>query len=74
MKRTRRNAKPDPVSYPPLEGALVSIRDACRKLTISRSTMWRLIASGAIGSPIQVSPGRKAFHPRTLEVYLEREL
>lgn len=40
---------------------LVSIKDACDVIGVSRTTLWAKIRDGEFPRPIQVGPGRKAF-------------
>lgn len=42
----------------------------CRRLAVSRSTVYRLVATGALVRPIQVSPRRVAWPTSEIDAYV----
>jgi excisionase family DNA binding protein len=49
---------------------LVSVREACATLAVSRTTLWRLVNDGRVPRPVQVSPGRVAFRAEELQAFV----
>lgn len=49
---------------------LIPLKEACKRLTVSRRTLDRLIASGAL-PVVRVSPGRYAMDAGALDQYID---
>ncbi len=49
---------------------ILSIRDVCLRLGISRSTLWRLMRSGDLPKPLQLSPNRVGLEEAELDDWL----
>lgn len=50
---------------------LLSTRELCALLTISRSTLWRRVRDGEVPRPVEVSPGRRAYLSDEIERWIE---
>jgi prophage regulatory protein len=53
---------------------LVTIKEACARTSLSRSTLWRLAKDGAFPSPITISGARKAFVAEELDSWVEQRM
>lgn len=50
---------------------LISIRQACQRLSIGRTTLWRMTIQTDFPKPIEVSAGRKAFVESEIEAWIQ---
>lgn len=50
---------------------LISIRQVCQRLSIGRTTLWRMTTQTAFPKPIEVSAGRKAFVKSEIERWIQ---
>jgi len=53
---------------------LISIRQACQRLSISRTTLWSMTRQGDFPKLVQVTPGRKAFIKSEIEGWIARRV
>ncbi len=49
---------------------VLSIREVCSRLSVSRSTLWRLTRAGDLPEPIRLSPNRVGFEEAELNHWL----
>jgi excisionase family DNA binding protein len=56
------------MSLPPVKAErLLGVRDVCDLLSIGRSTMYRMVASGDL-RPIRIGPGKRALRFRLSDI------
>jgi prophage regulatory protein len=53
---------------------LVTIKEACARTSLSRSTLWRLTRDGSFPVPISISGTRKAFVAAEIDQWIERQM
>jgi predicted DNA-binding transcriptional regulator AlpA len=52
--------------------AALSAADAAAYLGLSRASVWRMTAAGALPRPVMLSPGRRAWLRVELDLWLEQ--
>ena len=52
--------------------SVLTVRDACRETTLSRSTIWRMVKAGTFPAPVRLSPGRVGFRVEDVEAWRAR--
>ena len=54
---------------------LISIREACERTSLSRTSLWRLVRDGQFPAPIAFGRGvRKAFVEAEVTAYIEARI
>lgn len=51
--------------------ALLTVHDAAKLTTLSRSSLWRAVRDGRLAPPVRLSPGRVAFKAEDLAAFIE---
>jgi prophage regulatory protein len=67
----RRETTADPAAQPAgPSNRLISQRELQQRLTLSRSTIWRMSRQGAMPPPIQLTPSRIAWRESDIENWI----
>jgi predicted DNA-binding transcriptional regulator AlpA len=54
-------AESNPTAGTPAPARLISVAEAGRRTSLSRTTMWRLARQGSFPAPIRITDGRNAY-------------
>ncbi len=54
------------------ENDLVRARELCARLSIGRSTLWRLVSAGQFPRPLKLGPNTTAWRWRDVQAHLDR--
>ena len=58
-----------------MEKALLSIRETCTRVTLSRTTLWQKVKRGEFPRPIALGDGiRKAFVASEIDAWIEARI
>ncbi|MFC4255691.1 AlpA family phage regulatory protein [Altererythrobacter xixiisoli] len=59
---------------PSLSGRFLSVRDVMNQTSLSRATIYRLMANGQFPKCFPISPGRVSWHADAIEAWKNRHL
>ena len=53
---------------------LLSIREACMRTSLSRTSLYHAVVAGTFPQPLQIGPGRKAFLESEVEAWIRQRI